>query len=73
MEDRGETEGEGDGGGEAKIAHTALDDEVGTEFREKMLAEELGQAQHWGRGERPSEMGCIWRCRMGMAAGMVRC
>ena len=29
VEDGGETEGEGDGGGEAEIAHTALDDEVG--------------------------------------------
>jgi hypothetical protein len=33
VEDGGETEGDGDG--EAERAHTALDDEVGAEFREK--------------------------------------
>jgi hypothetical protein len=33
VEDGGETEGED--GGKAKRAHTALDDEVGSEFAEK--------------------------------------
>ena len=50
VEDGGETEGEGDCGGEAKIAHTALDDEVGTEFREKNADGRVGTGATLGEG-----------------------
>jgi hypothetical protein len=45
VEDGGETESKGNGDGETKRAHTALDDEVGAEFREKWSwqAATLGQ------------------------------
>jgi hypothetical protein len=48
VEDGGETEGDGDG--EAERAHTALDDEVGAEFREKKCGNGWVGRNFGGRG-----------------------
>jgi hypothetical protein len=58
VEDGGETEGE-DGGGKAEGAHTALDDEVPAEFREKCAGVGWAEAQRWEWGVRPTGMGCM--------------
>ncbi len=71
VEDGSETEGQGGGGGETEEAHTALDDEVGAEFREKNAGR-----RGWG-GRNIDRGGCVqlkWGAsgsQDGMAAAMV--